>query len=72
MIVDLTENKPNVYYELGYLHAIGKTCIITAESGTVPSFYPSEYKILFYGSARELRDKLHKELANLLASPWKA
>jgi hypothetical protein len=33
----------------------------------VPAFYPLEYKILFYNSARELREKLGEELAKVLA-----
>jgi guanylate kinase len=65
-IVDLTENKQNVYYELGYIQATRKMCVITAESGTQPFFYPREHKILFYASARELRDVLAVELAGLL------
>jgi guanylate kinase len=66
VIVDLTENKQSVYYELGYIHASGKACIITAEEGTTPSFYPREHKILFYRSARELRDQLVRALTGLL------
>jgi len=65
-IVDLTENKQNVYYELGYIQAIHKTCVITAEAGTQPFFYPREHKIIFYASARELRGLLAVELAGLL------
>ena len=65
-IVDLTENKQNVYYELGYIQAIGKTCVITAEAGTQPFFYPREHKIIFYSSARELRALLTVELSALL------
>jgi guanylate kinase len=66
VIVDLTENKQNVYYELGYIQAARKTCVITAEAGTQPFFYPREHKIIFYASARELRDTLRAELAGLL------
>jgi guanylate kinase len=65
-IVDLTENKQNVYYELGYLQALGRTCVITAENGTALSFYPREYKVVFYASARELREKLLDELRGVL------
>jgi guanylate kinase len=66
IIVDLTENKQNVYYELGYIQASGKSCIITAQEGTVPFFYPREHKIIFYASARELRERLKPELEGLL------
>jgi guanylate kinase len=68
-IVDLTENKQNVYYELGYAHAHHATCILTAEAGTTPSFYPSQHKIIFYDSARDLKMKLGAELARVLGGP---
>jgi guanylate kinase len=66
VIVDLTENKQNVYYELGFAQAIGKTCLITAEEGTAPFFYPREHKIIFYDSARDLREKLSEQLRGIL------
>ena len=67
VVIDLTENKQNVYYELGFAQAKGKTCLITAEDGTVPSFYPREHKIIFYGSARDLREKLAEQLRGILS-----
>jgi guanylate kinase len=67
LIVDLTENRQNVYYELGYIHASGKPCLVTAEEGTNISFYPREYKVLFYGSAGELRRNLERELRGVLS-----
>lgn len=66
-VIDLTENKQNVYYELGFAQAKGKTCLITAEDGTVPSFYPREHKIIFYVSARDLREKLAEQLRGILS-----
>jgi guanylate kinase len=66
VIVDLTENKQNVYYELGFAQAKGKTCLITAEEGTTPFFYPREHRIIFYNSGRDLREKLSEELRGVL------
>ena len=68
-VVDLTENKQNVYYELGYAHARGRTCIITAAKGTDPSFYPREHKILFYENARDLETQLAAELRAIVGGP---
>jgi len=65
VIVDLTENKTNVYYELGFIQASGKRCVITALEGTDPSFYPREHKILFYSSARQLVQLLRPEIETL-------
>lgn len=58
LIVDLTENRPNVYYELGYAQARGRTCILTAHKETDASFYARERRILFYETPFELRDEL--------------
>jgi guanylate kinase len=66
VIADLTENRPNVYYELGSAQARRKPCLITAEKGTDVSFYPKQYKILFYESATDLRVKLTYELGRIL------
>jgi guanylate kinase len=65
-IVDLTENKPNVYYELGYVHGIAKNCILTAHKGTTPHFYPAGHKILFYKNTAELERMLSGELKGML------
>ncbi len=65
VIVDLTENKTNVYYELGFIQANGKRCLITAAEGTDPSFYPREHRILFYQSARHLEQLLRPELESI-------
>ena len=65
-IVDLTESKPNVYYELGFVHGIAKGCIITAHIDTPRFFYPGEYKIIYYKNALELEEKLSKELKGIL------
>lgn len=61
-IVDLTENKPNVFYELGFAHASQKNVIITSHVSTEMLFYPSEYKVVRYESGADLYRKLLKEL----------
>ena len=67
MIVDLSGNKQNVYYELGMAHAKGKHCLITALRGTKPFFYAGEHRILFYDSATDLEQMLIKELSIVFA-----
>ena len=61
-IVDLTENRPNVYYELGFVHGIGKDCILTSHVDSEPHFYPAGHKIIFYKNASELEGRLMEEL----------
>jgi guanylate kinase len=65
-IVDLTESKQNVYYELGYARAKGKTVLITAEAGTQTSFYALQHKIIYYHSAHDLRRTVSAQLSGML------
>lgn len=65
-IVDLTDNRPNVYYELGYVHGIEKGCIITTHVESSPHFYPGEYRIVKYKNASELEERLLRELHGVL------
>jgi nucleoside 2-deoxyribosyltransferase len=51
IIADLTEPRPNVYYELGYAQALGKDILTTAQKGTelpfdvfdIPHFWDSQH-----------------------------
>lgn len=65
-IVDLTDNSPNVFYELGFVHGISKDCIITAHTNTKKYFYPREYRTIYYNNATELEEKLSKHLVKIL------
>jgi hypothetical protein len=54
LFVDLTGERPNVYYELGYAVAFGKPVILTAHEGTRIHFDIHDYQVIFYRSATEL------------------
>ena len=62
VVADLTHERPNVYYELGYAHAFGKKVILTAREGTRLHFDIRNYPVIMYGSAA----KLEAELMRLL------
>jgi hypothetical protein len=62
VIVDLSRSKPNVFFEAGYAHGIGKTPVYVAEEGTKLEFDLKDYPVIFYGSFKELREKLEKRL----------
>lgn len=64
-IVDLTENSPNVYYELGRTQALEKPCIITQHDSSPVLFYPGQFRILRYNNASELENLLKRELEGL-------
>jgi len=62
IICDLTKNKQNVYFELGYAMAKNKPIIIVAEKGTDIKFDVAGYKILFYKDVTDLKEKLQSNL----------
>jgi len=65
-IIDLTGNRPNVYYELGFVHGISKECILTCHKDTKPHFYPAGHRILFYKNVTELEKLIAQELKGVL------
>jgi len=67
-IVDLTENKPNVFYELGFVHGMKKECIITASKETKLHTYPGEYKVILYDNASTLEQRLEDTLRSILCN----
>jgi hypothetical protein len=62
VVADLTDARPNVFYEAGYAQGLGKTPIYIARHGTNPEFDLKDYPIIFFRNMRELRDKLEKRL----------
>jgi len=58
VIADLTNLRPNVFYEAGYAHALGKTPIYIARENTNVSFDLKDYQIIFFYSIRQLREGL--------------
>jgi hypothetical protein len=67
VVCDLTDEKPNVYYELGYAVARGKRVICIAKRGTNLHFDVAGRRILFFDSFTHLELALHKELVELAA-----
>ncbi len=65
-IVDLTELKPNVFYELGYAEGFGKKVIITAKQGTDLPFDVKDMPTIFWGSQRQLREDLRKRIISVV------
>ena len=48
VIADITPANPNVYYEVGYAHALSKPTILIAEKPTELPFDVSPFRTLFY------------------------
>jgi guanylate kinase len=69
ILCDLTQEKQNVYFELGYAIAKKKTIIITAQKDTKIQFDVAGYKINFYNNITELKKKLLLNLKCLYSKP---
>jgi hypothetical protein len=68
LICDLSDERPNVYYELGYAHALKKPVICVARTGTNIHFDVSGYRVLFFGTYRELEAGLRTEIERILGN----
>jgi hypothetical protein len=69
LVFDLSVERPNVYYELGYAHGAGNRAndiAIVAKTGTKVHFDVAQLAILFYESAIDLEQKLSKRLAKMI------
>lgn len=65
VIVDLTGERPNVFFEAGYAHALNKTPIYVARHGTQLHFDIKDYPIIFFRNMRELKDGIVQRLQAL-------
>jgi hypothetical protein len=67
VIADLTDARPNCYYEVGYAHALRKAVIILAKKGTPRHFDISTYKWNYWESYTDLKPVLECELRAVMA-----
>ncbi len=66
-IVDLSDEKANVYYELGYAEALKKPLIVTAKQGTKLPFDVKDLPVIFWESQKGLKEQLRKKIEDISA-----
>ena len=65
VIADLTEERPNVYLEVGFAWGIKKPVILVAKEGQRLHFDLSHHKCIFYPTIGRLADQLEKSICNM-------
>lgn len=65
-IIDLTENKQNVFYELGFAQGLQKPLILTAHTKNERVFYSGEFNTTRYENASELEERLARDIRAML------
>lgn len=63
LICEISTERPNVYYELGYAHGRGKEVVLIARQGSNIHFDIKDYNIIYYRNITELEDRLSKRIA---------
>lgn len=70
IIAEITPTNANVYYEVGYAHALNKPTILLAQKGTKLPFDVSPFRVLFYENnitgTLKLEEGLKKHLIEVL------
>ena len=66
VIVDLTNERPNVFFEAGYAHGLGKIPIYVAREGTHLHFDIQDYPVIMFRNMKELRERIAKRLMALI------
>ena len=68
IVAEVTPSNANVFYELGYAHALSKPVILLAERDTPLPFDVSGYRVIFYENAIRGKGSLETELRRHLSS----
>ena len=70
IIADITPANPNVFYELGFSHALNKATILLAQRGSELPFDIRGYRVIFYDDTikgkTEVERNLRRHLKNII------
>jgi len=68
LIAEITPANPNVFYELGYAHALGKPTVLLAQRNGALPFDIRSYRVVFYDDSIGGKTKVEADLARHLES----
>ena len=69
IICDLSSERPNCYYELGYAHGVGNQAadiLLVAKQGTALHFDIAPLRVQFYNSTEHLRSIVSSSLKQMI------
>jgi len=72
IVADVTGLRPNVLYELGYAHGLGKSVVLLTQSIDQVPFDLRPYPCLVYSKIPKLKSALQTSLSHILANPDEA
>jgi hypothetical protein len=65
LITKATKERPNVFYEAGFAHGLGKVPIYVARAGTPIHFDVKDYPIIMFRNMKELKEGITRRLIAL-------
>jgi len=66
LIADVSEMRPNVFYELGFAQGLGKQVILTAKRGITLPFDLTDVPVIYWDTQEDLKNKLKKRLSSVM------
>lgn len=67
VLADLTGERPNCYFEVGYAHALGKELILTIRKGETKHFNLADRRFIEWETDKELYERLCRRLEAIWA-----
>ena len=68
IIAELSEERPNCYYELGFAHALSKPVLMAIDDSGKIHFNVKDYSFITYKDPDELREKLEAQITGAVLS----